>query len=381
MANIFKKMFKREVPMNGGNSFEVQKQLTAREEQVQAYVLSGIDDTYTKENLYTWWELLQFQADYNASMVRFTFNDSYIDSMLYMLIRCGFLYGNVGIYFINNEMIPLIEGKSIVNDTGKIIYVEGYSAYEVWQSAGMLADKQTGITVDDLKIEKIKTKLNKEKLPYVITGDDLNNYIRLYVPSFSYGAYVRWIKFIRQQDKMLKKINTYSYLLTKKIIYEVNDIAAANVEIQRFYKDEYPFLINLDAATPNGNKFIVDGPDNAGVEQLFYYYNEWLKIYYEMLGRRLNVDKKSERNITSEVEASQEVFTILENEYLVNRINFLQEFSKRINKPIIFLDKQEETENSAIDKSGESARNKTSSKTRKSENSRTDNQSDSGENG
>lgn len=61
-----------------------------------------------------------------------------------------------------------------------------------------------------------------------------------------------------------------------------------------------------------------------------------------MLGRRINVDKKKERNITNEVEQSEANFEILENEIKINRINFLNALSKHLGKPVIIYDKIKE---------------------------------------
>lgn len=61
-----------------------------------------------------------------------------------------------------------------------------------------------------------------------------------------------------------------------------------------------------------------------------------------MLGRRINVDRKKERNITNEVEMSESNFDILENEIKINRINFLNTISKHLGKPVIIYDKVEE---------------------------------------
>lgn len=370
--SVLKKLFKREPPLNGGNTIQVNTELVNRYETTLQYISANLDDGFTK-NMYNWWELMNFQADYNTSLVRFTFEDSLLDNMFYLIFRCNFLYGNVGIIVEGDKYIPIVEGKSVVDECGNLKYIEGYSVYEMLNSAGLLQSDN----INDYKIDKLKKSASK---CYRLKGDDLNNYIRLYTPSYFYGAYVRWFKFIKMWDKMLKKINTYSILLTKKIMYDVNDVAAANIEIKRFYNDDYPFLINLDTATPNGNKFSVDTPENSGVEQLFFFYNEWLKIYYEMLGRRLNVDKKTERNITTEVEASQETFTILENECIINRTNFLQQFSKKTGKSVKFLDKQEEDSDSTNQSDDTKGWKEHANETKKNSTNKQTNSSDTGDN-
>lgn len=321
-----KTLFKREPPINGGNTFEMEKILTAKEDSINQYLNQNLESGFIV-NQYNYWELLQFQADYFASTLRITFKDNKIDPKIYLLFRCNFLYGNVGLLKKGEDLIPIVESSHHIDASGNLIKITGYSAYEVATTTGTLTENE----------KKFKTK-------YVIRKQDMENYARLHVPSYGFGAIVRWYKFVLMQEALLKKLYTYSFLLTKKITYNVNDIGAANIEIKRFFSDDYPFLVNLYPSIPNGNKFSADSVGNgAASEEIFYYYERWLKIYYEMLGRRLNVDRKGERNITSEVDASQENFTILENEMKINKINFIKDVEKLIGKSCEILN--EETSN------------------------------------
>lgn len=319
----FKKIFKREPPANGGNTFELEKLLNAKEDNINEYIRADLGPNIIK-NQYTFWELLQFQADYFASTLQFTFKDNWLDPKLYLLMRCHFLYGNVGLLKRGDDFIPIVESTFEMDSAGNLKKVIGYSAFEVSIQTGTLTENQ----------HKFKTR-------YVITKKDIEeNYARLHVGSWGFGAIVRWTKFILQQESLLKKIYMYSYLLTKKITYNVNDVGAANIEVKRFFSDDYPFLINMDTMSPSSNKFEVEGAGKNGVvdsESIFYYYEKFLKIYYEMLGRRMNTDRKGERNITSEVEASQEQFLILENEMKINKTNFLEEVKRIVGKDYIIL--------------------------------------------
>lgn len=343
--SIIKKIFKKEPPINGGNTFEMEKILNAKEDSITQYINKGLDNVVMTHQ-YTYWELLQFQADYFASTVRVTFEDNEIDPKIYLLFRCNFLYGNVGLLKDGDDLIPLVEASHVIDGSGNLKKVVAYSAFEVATTTGTLAENKS----------KFKTK-------WIIKDDKLKNYARLYVPSYGFGAIVRWYKFINQQEALLKKLYAYSFLLTKKITYNVNDTAAANIEIKRFFNDDYPFLINLDTMNPQANKFDSESVGNGGTgsEEIFYYYEKWLKIYYEMLGRRLNVDKKGERNITSEVDASQENFTVLENEMKINKINFIKVVSKLINKDYKMLD-EESGESNGEDKQNNQAVGKQPSK-------------------
>lgn len=337
----FKKLFKREVPYNGGNSFQLQKILEARNNQVLAY----LSDNKINREMYSEWELLNFQADYNASIVRFTFQDSLLDNMIYLIFRLNFLYGNVGVYFKDGKPIPIVENKTKIDEYGNITSIEGFNGYELLQSNGLLSE--------------VESKLKKR---YFLSKKDQENYVRMYAASYNFGAYVRWMKFIRMWNELLKIINTYSYLLIKKVMYNVNDESAAIDEIKRFFDTNSPFLINKDTNSPDSNKFEIAGGDNGGTADIFNYYDRWLEIYYTMLGRRINVDRKKERNVTDEIEMSESNFVILENEIKINRINFLNNISKHLGKPVIIYDKVEEKCDGDTDKMNGEENDKNSDK-------------------
>lgn len=315
MTNPFKKIFKKEVPINGGNAFELQKILDNKEQQIRSFVnLENIQSPLTAQS-YNEWELLNMQADYFTSIFPVTFEDSYIDRIVYTIFRVNFLYGNCGIYLKDDKLIPIIEEQSDIALDGKLNKVVGYSAFEVLALKGTLNDNK----------DRLKSKIT-------ITKSSMENYIRLTADTYGFGAIIKWWKFVQLQCSILKKINHYSYLLNRKVVYECNSISAARSEILAFFNDNSPFIVRTDTLSPNSNKFRVDGFENIKSDDVFSYYYNWLKSYYELLGRRINVDFKKERNITSEVEASQNQFEVLENEQRINKTNFLNDLAKAIQK-------------------------------------------------
>lgn len=322
MGFKFPKIFKKEPPINGGNTFETQIKINAREEQIESYV--DLNFGKIKLNHYTWWELLQFQADYFTNLFPITFNDQYIDQVIQIIFRCNFLYGNVGILVKEDKLIPIVEAVTDLNIDGSIKRIEGYSAFEVVLYEGTIKDNQ-----------------NNYKNKVIINKSNMENYVRLSVNSYGFGAIVKWWKFVNNQEKVIKKINNFSVLFNKKVGYNVNSVTAAKQELQSFFNDDTPFIVNASKLNVNGNKFSVDGFENIKSTDLFEYYDKWLKMNYELLGRRLNVDKKGERNITSEVNASQGNFDVLEYEQKINKTNFLNSLSKIISKDWKVFDKED----------------------------------------
>lgn len=345
MGFNIKKMFKKELPLDRGNSWETKKILETKEQNIKSYIKKDIDFEITKKQ-YTYWELLNFQADYFTNLLQITFKDNALDNKIYLLFRCNFLFGNCGLLKKGDQLIPVVESTSDIYVDGSIKKIVAYSAYEVISKQGALKDN-----VYNKKI--------------IITKNDLKNYARLVVPSFQFGAIIRWHRFIEMQESLLKKIYNYSYVLTRKINYNVNDIDASTAELKRFFNDDYPFIVNIDTINPQTNKFTTTGLENKGSsDDIFYYYDKWQAIFYQLLGRRFNADKKGERNITSEVESTQDNFEVLENEQKINKINFLNdcvqlvqknwEYVKQPNQENIDQDKQFREKNQSNDSRSDS---------------------------
>lgn len=329
MAFNIKKIFKKEIPLDRGNSFEVEKILTTKENNIKSYIKRDIDAPIIYKQ-YNYWELLNFQADYFTNLLQVTFEDNALDNKIYLLFRCNFLFGNCGLYKKGDQLIPVVESTSDIYVDGSIKKIVAYSAYEVISKQGALKD-------------------NTYNKKIVITKNDLKNYARLVVPSYQFGAIIRWNKFIEQQESLLKKIYGYSYILTRKISYNVNDIDASTTELKRFFNDDYPFFVNMDPLGANGNTFTTKGIEGSGQsDDIFYYYDKWINIYYQLLGRRFNADKKGERNVTSEIESTQDNFDILENEQKINKINFLNDCVQLVKKDWKYV-KQNDQESSDQD--------------------------------
>lgn len=313
MGKVFKKLFKKENPINDGNFFELEQKINAKEVSIKSYMSSNLDNVGIGLWNYNYWELLNFHADYFTNLFKITFNDYDIDRTIYTIFRCNFLYGNVGLYKKDDKIIPVIEETATLDIDGKPLEVNGYGAYEVLAQAGDLKDVK----------KNLKTRIN-------IKGEELQNYCRLNPDTYGFGAIVKWNKFVRSQEIMLKKINNYSHFFTRKIVYNVQDLTAANQELKNFFQNDYPFVVNANPINPTENQFVVNGFENVNSNDVFDYYNQWIKINYELLGRRINVDFKKERNISNEVDASQSIFDTLENEQKINKTNFLNNVKKLI---------------------------------------------------
>lgn len=303
--------FTSEPPITGGNSYEIKKQLEVQDLINKATIPKLNLQRYTRNlegTSYNFYWLLQFQANYFVSIFPVKTPDHKLNKLIYECFRVHFLYGNCGIYKKGDLLIGVYEKRVFTNKLGEITKIEFALLNDLVQNQN-LADTTT--------IETCFT-LNAEELE--------KNYARLRTTSIGFGAIVTWLPFIKQQESLLKKIYMYSFIFHRKIAYKANDLSTSRDELDAFFNEDIPFYVELDADIGTGNKFStqdIGGSTNGGVNELKEYYNFFIESYYHLLGRRLNVDTKKERNVSSEVEASQETFDVLHWEDKLVKTEFL----------------------------------------------------------
>lgn len=303
-------------PITGGNAYEIQHVLAAQDSINKNTIPKLNIKKYigrVEETSYTIYWLLQFHANYFVSLFPVKTKDPKINQMIYDCFRVHFLYGSCGIYKKGDVLIPLYENKVHTNKLGEITKIEFKNIRD------LLASK----SLDDFKSVGTCLVLDKEEIE--------KNYARLRTTSIGFGAIVTWLPFIKQQESLLKKIYMYSYVFHRKISYKAQDVSTSAEELDAFFNEDIPFFLELDADVGTGNKFTTESINNGtsgGVVELREYYDFFIETYYHLLGRRYNVDTKKERNITSEVNASQTNFDILHNEDRICKEDFLNEVTR-----------------------------------------------------
>lgn len=334
--------FTNEPPLSGGDAFIVKKTLEVQDtinKNTIPYFSSEIKklfNTSSKDKTYELWWILNFHADYFVSIYPIKCEEAYLTRMINALFRIHFLYGNCGIYRNpNGEFIPIYETRVDCDKSGRPKKILGNLIWDI-------------LAGQDLDAKNFKPNI-------VISKDEIeNNYVRLCTKSSGFGAIITWLPFVKQQVSLLKKIYAYSYMFFRKTLYNVGDNSTSLKEIELFFNDDIPFFINLDAFDGVSKRFTSEGIDSgsgSGVDELINYYNFVIDVYYSLLGRRSNVDTKVERNVVSEVEASQDNFDILQMEDRVLKEAFMDELKSK------FGIKWEKVENSAIIEGGKEVDN------------------------
>lgn len=296
MSNIFS----QKPPITGGNFYSSQEALEAKEKIIKAFSSSkSLNDSF-KDNLksseftYNLYWLLQFQADYFSSLIPFRFNSKQITETLYKVIRGCAIYGKSALFNSINGLVGLY-----INN---IEYdIEGKIKYALCAPIDYIFSQKT-IEPKNIRYSRFE-------------GNILNDFYVLNYSSSGWGGLIRWMPFLKQLENLLKMLYTHSYSYLKFLLYDVKDPTFINKEMELFFNVESPFLVNIGDDTLIKNKFKEFNFSNTNKTDFFDYLEKFLNTYYSMIGRRFNVDFKKERNISDEVEASQDNFDILQNEF------------------------------------------------------------------
>lgn len=132
--------------------------------------------------------------------------------------------------------------------------------------------------------------------------------------------------------QLLKQVIVCS-LINNKIIEIQQDKKTDNVKslLENFIKPLKFWYIKRRLASLDSSIKVVENVDGL-IEVTSKYleiYDGMLDAYYHLFGIRNNVDYKKERNVSSEVQASQSFFDRMENEYLKMFKIFMKDFKNK----------------------------------------------------
>lgn len=322
-------------PISGGNSFATKKLFEAIDNNIKSNIplnssLKKISKALANSNLRTayftygeFW-LLNFQADYFANLVNFKFEKWHVNRAVNLAIKMGVLYGAGAIKKIGDKYVALYISEIIKDEYG-------YPSKIKW----LLADK--------MLISQSTSPMSNRG----IIESDVDENTILFIPNdVELGGLIKWYPFIKQLENLLKMLYTHSYSYVKSVLYNVSDPNAITDEIDLYFNLENPFLINTsdDAILQNKFKeFKINSSTNSN--DLINYIKEFLNIYYDLIGRRYNSDKKKERNVSDEVNATQENYDILQRPYKQNIMFFIDEIKQKWNENYILeIEKSEKSE-------------------------------------
>lgn len=309
IKSVFKKPVAKNIPLTGGTVYSDQQKLKAAETITAIGLNETINTSLVNDESfnYEFWFVLNFHCEYFANYFKLECEDLNIYDAVIKAFKGYFYYGKSGILFIENKPIPVYEVKRTFINNGKVKNIELGFLTEIFSS-------------------EPNQLYEKPKNTILITGEFADKYYCELKGGIS--AYLKWIPFVKLQTQILKMVNNHRFFINKKIAAVMKDPGALNEELKAYFNPDNPFLIKIgnvgDVETNMYEEMGMNNVDNS----VLSYYESITKIYYELLGRRKNTDFKKERNITAEVNASQENFDILLN----NEKHYKELFLKRVSE-------------------------------------------------
>lgn len=318
---------KDELPTNGGNAYVLNQELEAIKEfdyQTIPYTNSrqttpnfSITLKDMKKNIKkeiekitpNVWFIMNWEANYFCNLINFYSSSSVYERYIKEVIRCAFFQGRAGIYYMGETKKPIpvvIVNKKVDIYNNPIEYV---------------------LQPTSLYLQNLQSN-NKTKNSFTIRNDECLNVCEFQWGTQAMGAYVWLFPIILQfhRDLAMINVNTFSYI--KKFGYKIFDPSQGAEDIESYF-DYLDPLIYYKGDNIESNKITpLEFKNTGNIKDLLEYFKEKRAIYYEWIGRRTNTDIKKERNVTNEVEASQENYDVLHNEFISYFRIFIEELKK-----------------------------------------------------
>lgn len=354
-------VFKEPQPITNANKYEVYQDLKTQKEidlnSIRDYMdttrasiqdintltksIKDVADVLINEKNIQPYFLLQMQANYFCGTCRFETKDTYLKRMIINIIRGAFLMGCSGLY-VNKELNIL-----------QPVYITSME----WGIDGKLKSCRT------LPLNVVLSKMNDTRT--MVRDSDLIGFSELNeqqcenLAIFSWGTmgYSAWINiwpFINLQHLMLTICIINSFVFNKKWIYKINNYTSISDEIKLFFDPTNPFIVNLGNTEEINNRFSNEdvATHQTGTDAIDYY-NKLMNIYYHLFGRKVNNDFKKERNITTEVESTQENYDVVQSDWLNQFAMFIDDVKRLTGIDINIVEQNEMVNSVDSDKKGE----------------------------
>lgn len=312
-------------PISGGNNYDVEVDLrnkiaidkstypwkkstsTADVNNTISSITSGlIEDKVVAEFF-----LLNLHANYFCNTIKYKCEDPDMLSKIQKLIRCSYLYGKAALY---------------VNEKGEVgvFYIVKYDT----DSFGKVLNIQ--LCDSDAALE---SRLPEPEFETGLLNIPEEEFEHVHVFNWGTKALSAWVTtypFVKSQHMMLKMLNIQSFSYNKKFIYKVGNQATTLDEMKMFFDPLNMFAVVFsDEEIGNTfNTFNEEGKVTGSARDFVAFFREYCDIWYQILGKSSNVDFKKERNVTSEIDASQSSIETIQREWLIQFDIFVKKFNK-----------------------------------------------------
>lgn len=291
-------------PLDKGNNFTIQKEFLARfNNMINSIDLSNnqLDDI-----IYDEYYLMLFQKNYFVNLYDIECEDKDFKKAWYLALEIAFFYGDFA--FINksigseNKIVPVYLVEKTFDEIGNL-----ESDFKYQNAIDIVPLISSSSNWKDRPDFKVKTFKNSFDFVYGKWNAQ------------SYGAWIWLYKFIKLQKQLMYLTTSSAYLQKEVLFYKVNNTDTVEDEIKSLYNPKTNIIKSIGVNWENNdakmeNRWMCDKLSKDSTMTINEVYDWHMQKWYEIFGRKYNVDFKKERNVTSEVDASQEQFDILQNE-------------------------------------------------------------------
>lgn len=233
------------------------------------------------------WYLLNLQTNYYANTIYYNCSNPYYFLEIKKVIRAAFIYGCAGLYYdrVYDKWYPVLINVS----------ANKYNLY---------------------KIRDFNSQVDFNKITYDYFNADITNLVIFHWGIDNQSALIYHYPFVRLQNQVLKQIAISSLALSKKLLY-ISSAPNPSLKEVKNWLNPFKFILNVFKSKANEGKFEwVQNEGHTNIINEIDYYNKLVAVWYDLYGRRVNTDIKKERNVSDEIEATQEHFNVLQNNYI-----------------------------------------------------------------
>lgn len=268
-------------------------------DEISSDIVNVVNQVLNDKEINIWWLLLQ-QANYFVNTIKFSCSSPLLYEKLKQVILIGFLEGKGGLFW--DEKLQIWK----VCRINELIY----NSDQILSSA----------KVDFSNIDFTTDYVNSEKSQMTeLSATELTNLFIFKWNQQTIGAYVLMLPFCRLQQMWLNQITILSILQSKQFYIKQTLKSEDKSWVRNFLNPRYVWLIIRKGLGLSDKVEIIDNTALLqNISVAIDNYKKLVDIYNDIFGVKNNVDFKKERNVSDEIEASQDQFNALQNEYITN---------------------------------------------------------------
>lgn len=306
--------------ISNGSWFAANEQIKAQSEKAKltwANIDSELNDVdkeilnYTGDTVPQKYFIYWQYCIYFTNIFKYETNSAYMNSQIKKMLSIGFFNGKAGLYY--NDITKRWQAVA-VNRVHTTPYgtIRGYDISLTYNFN--ITDG------DDVK------RTQDEYMRYVPARKLV--YYQMKQHGFSCWVWLR--ELVNIQERMLKQI-TVCNLIDNKIIGVSVENKTDLIGMLKNYLNPYKWFIKYRDSNSLTKDIKFLNKDNANVDISLKYleiYRQTMGVYKDMYGIRNNLDFKKERNLTGEINATQQWFDIVEGELTEQFALFVERLSE-----------------------------------------------------